>query len=189
MREDFPTLPQTGLAIPINRARAITGIEPDGEPESSPRETKTYRVAAGLDGTLFDQQLNYDISVSWSKRERDIGGHDMFIQNMGFHLGLRKERPNFHRFDYTQKAEYWAVIWGTVPVAFAGFLVSDPVQDYLRDPKVVASTTAGFGLLLWLADVRGRIVRLTAPGTATVNDVWQAALALMDAGAAGIDFE
>jgi undecaprenyl-diphosphatase len=50
----------------------------------------------------------------------------------------------------------WAVIWGTVPVAFAGFLVSDPVQDYLRDPKVVASTTAGFGLLLWLADVRGR---------------------------------
>lgn len=84
MRAAYPSLPQASIAIPINRARAITGIEPNGEAEASPRETKTYRVAAGLDGTLFDQQLNYNVSVSWSKRERDIGGHDMFIQNMGF---------------------------------------------------------------------------------------------------------
>jgi len=84
MREDYPSLPQTGLAIPINRARAITGIQPGGDAEASPRETKTYRLAAGLDGTLFNEELNYNVSVSWSKRERDIGGHDMFIQNMGF---------------------------------------------------------------------------------------------------------
>jgi undecaprenyl-diphosphatase len=50
----------------------------------------------------------------------------------------------------------WAIIWGTVPVAIAGFLVSGPVEAYLRDPMLVASTTAGFGLLLWLADARGR---------------------------------
>lgn len=53
----------------------------------------------------------------------------------------------------------WAVIWGTVPVAIAGFLISGPVEEYLRDPLLVASTTAGFGVLLWLADVRGRRVR------------------------------
>jgi len=40
-----------------------------------------------------------------------------------------------------------------------------------------------------LADVPGCIVRLTSPDTATVNDVWRAALVLMDAGAHGIDFE
>ena len=50
----------------------------------------------------------------------------------------------------------WAVIWGTVPVSLAGFLIAGPVEAYLRDPLLVASTTGGFGVLLWLADVRGR---------------------------------
>lgn len=86
LRASYPDVPQTGSAIPINRARGVTGKLPGGTPESSPRETKTYRVAAGLDGTLFDDQLNYDVSVSWSKRQRDIGGHDMFIERMGYAL-------------------------------------------------------------------------------------------------------
>ena len=33
-------------------------------------------------------------------------------------------------------------IWGTVPVAFAGFMISDPVEAYLRNPMVVATSTA-----------------------------------------------
>ena len=50
----------------------------------------------------------------------------------------------------------WAVIWGTVPVAVAGFLLADMAETAMRSPLLVASTTAGFGVLLWLADVRGR---------------------------------
>jgi len=50
----------------------------------------------------------------------------------------------------------WAVIWGTVPVAIAGFFVAGPVEEYLRTPLLVAATTGGFGVLLWLADFRGR---------------------------------
>jgi cytochrome b subunit of formate dehydrogenase len=49
-----------------------------------------------------------------------------FPQNMAFHLGLRKERPQFERFDYTQKAEYWAVIWGTVVMALTGLILWFP---------------------------------------------------------------
>ena len=49
----------------------------------------------------------------------------------------------------------WSVIWGTVPVAIAGFFAADAIEQYLRSPMLVASTTAGFGVLLWLADVRG----------------------------------
>jgi cytochrome b subunit of formate dehydrogenase len=49
-----------------------------------------------------------------------------FPQNMAFHLGLRRERPNFRRFDYTQKAEYWAVIWGTVVMALTGLILWFP---------------------------------------------------------------
>ena len=49
-----------------------------------------------------------------------------FFQNMAFHLGMRKTRPDFHRFDYTQKAEYWAVIWGTIVMALTGMILWFP---------------------------------------------------------------
>ncbi|MDY0109018.1 MAG: cytochrome c3 family protein [Candidatus Krumholzibacteria bacterium] len=49
-----------------------------------------------------------------------------FPQNMAFHLGWRSERPRFGRFDYTQKAEYWAVIWGTVIMALSGLILWFP---------------------------------------------------------------
>ena len=49
----------------------------------------------------------------------------------------------------------WAVLWGTVPVAVAGLLLNDVVDTTLRSPLVIAWATIGFGLLLWLADVKG----------------------------------
>jgi formate dehydrogenase gamma subunit len=48
------------------------------------------------------------------------------LQNMAFHLGLRKDRPAFARFDYTQKAEYWAVVWGTWIMALSGLVLWFP---------------------------------------------------------------
>jgi cytochrome b subunit of formate dehydrogenase len=48
------------------------------------------------------------------------------FQNMGFHLGLRRERPAFELFDYTQKAEYWAVVWGTLIMGLTGFVLWFP---------------------------------------------------------------
>jgi cytochrome b subunit of formate dehydrogenase len=45
---------------------------------------------------------------------------------MAFHMKLRKERPAFRTFDYTQKAEYWAVVWGTFVMAFTGFVLWFP---------------------------------------------------------------
>jgi undecaprenyl-diphosphatase len=50
----------------------------------------------------------------------------------------------------------WAVIWGTVPVMIAGLLFSDLVDTVLRSPLVIAWATIGFGLLLWLADIKGK---------------------------------
>ncbi len=49
----------------------------------------------------------------------------------------------------------WAVIFGTLPVMIAGLLFSDIVDSTLRSPMVIAYTTIGFGVLLWLADVKG----------------------------------
>lgn len=49
-----------------------------------------------------------------------------FFENMAFHLRLRAERPAFRKFDYTQKAEYWAVIWGTSLMALTGLVLWFP---------------------------------------------------------------
>jgi undecaprenyl-diphosphatase len=50
----------------------------------------------------------------------------------------------------------WAVLWGTVPVGLAGLAFKGYIETNLRSELVIAATTIGFGLLLWLADARGR---------------------------------
>jgi cytochrome b subunit of formate dehydrogenase len=48
------------------------------------------------------------------------------VENMAFYCGMRSQRPAFRKFDYTQKAEYWAVIWGTVVMGLTGFILWFP---------------------------------------------------------------
>lgn len=43
----------------------------------------------------------------------------------------------------------------SIPALMIGALAHDWVESYLRDVRVIAWTTIGFGLLLWLADARG----------------------------------
>lgn len=50
----------------------------------------------------------------------------------------------------------WAVLWGTVPVGLAGLLFKGYIEVNLRSELVIAAATIGFGLLLWVADVKGR---------------------------------
>src|SRR3990170_574954 len=56
-------------------------------------------------------------------RRRPVRRHDMkiglkdildLIGDIKFLAGMTRERPRFGRFDYRQKFEYWAVLWGTV---------------------------------------------------------------------------
>ena len=49
-----------------------------------------------------------------------------FFHNMAFHLRLRTDRPLFPRFDYTEKAEYLALIWGTVVMVAHGLVLWFP---------------------------------------------------------------
>ncbi len=42
------------------------------------------------------------------------------VGNMGHHLGFKVEKPAFKRFGYAEKAEYWALIWGTIVMAATG---------------------------------------------------------------------
>jgi len=53
----------------------------------------------------------------------------------------------------------WAVLIGTIPVGLAGLLFSDAIETYLRSPMLIAATTAGFGIVLGLADRFGARTR------------------------------
>ena len=43
--------------------------------------------------------------------------------SMKYFLGISDERPKFDRFSYIEKAEYWALIWGTVVMVTTGLLL------------------------------------------------------------------
>ncbi|MBZ5614057.1 MAG: cytochrome b/b6 domain-containing protein [Acidobacteriia bacterium] len=40
-----------------------------------------------------------------------------------YNLGLTKEEPKFAKFNYAEKMEYWAFLWGTVVMGVSGFLL------------------------------------------------------------------
>lgn len=40
-----------------------------------------------------------------------------------YNLGLAKDKPQFGRFSYIEKAEYWALIWGTVLMGVTGVIL------------------------------------------------------------------
>jgi cytochrome b subunit of formate dehydrogenase len=49
-----------------------------------------------------------------------------FVQNMKYHLRLSKKRPAFGRFDYMEKMEYLALIWGMIVMAVTGVILWFP---------------------------------------------------------------
>ena len=46
--------------------------------------------------------------------------------NILYYLRLKKQKPKFDTYDYTEKAEYWALIWGTIVMGATGFLLWFP---------------------------------------------------------------
>jgi cytochrome b subunit of formate dehydrogenase len=50
---------------------------------------------------------------------------DAFVAwaTMRYYLGLGGEKPKFGRFNYAEKAEYWALVWGTALMAITGVMI------------------------------------------------------------------
>lgn len=45
------------------------------------------------------------------------------LGTMLYYLGLQKDRPTFARFNYAEKAEYWALVWGLIVMATTGLML------------------------------------------------------------------
>jgi formate dehydrogenase gamma subunit len=80
---------------------------------------------------------------------------------VGYNLGIRPNPPRYARFNYMEKAEYWALVWGTVVMAITGILLwaHDAVLAYLPHALAVLEVTtaihfyeailATFSILIW----------------------------------------
>ncbi len=44
-------------------------------------------------------------------------------QNLSYYLGLTSRKPEFARFNYAEKAEYWALVWGMIVMAVTGVML------------------------------------------------------------------
>ncbi len=53
----------------------------------------------------------------------------------------------------------WAVLIGTIPVGLVGLMSNGWIEEHLRSPMPIAATTAGFGVILGLADRFGARAR------------------------------
>jgi cytochrome b subunit of formate dehydrogenase len=75
-----------------------------------------------------------------------------FIGNIKYHTWLSRRAVKFGRYDYTQKAEYWALIWGTAIMALTGFILWFPAEasGFLPAWAVPAAQTIHF-YEAWLA--------------------------------------
>ncbi len=45
------------------------------------------------------------------------------LHAMLYYLGLRSDKPKFARFNYAEKAEYWALVWGTALMGLTGMML------------------------------------------------------------------
>jgi formate dehydrogenase gamma subunit len=52
---------------------------------------------------------------------------DLF-NSIRYYIGLRENHPKLPRYNFAEKIEYWAVIWGGILMALTGFMLWNPIN-------------------------------------------------------------
>jgi cytochrome b subunit of formate dehydrogenase len=87
-----------------------------------------HRIAAVI---MVGDSLYHLYYISFTERGRTIL-RDIWFRKKDFvdmkqmllyNLGLRSERPQFDRFNYIEKSEYWALMWGTIVMTVTGIVL------------------------------------------------------------------
>jgi formate dehydrogenase gamma subunit len=72
------------------------------------------------------------------------------LENVTYHLGRTTMRPAFARFRYIEKAEYWALVWGTIVMVVTGLILWFP--DRIAGPSWLVRVAEAIHLYeAWLA--------------------------------------
>lgn len=68
------------------------------------------------------------------------------FQAFAYNLGLNKHEPRMGQYNFAEKAEYWAVIWGTVVMIITGFMLWNPITTTLFLPgEIIPAAKAAHG--------------------------------------------
>lgn len=69
------------------------------------------------------------------------------IQDIGYYLGMRKHRAFYGRYSYIEKAEYLALVWGTILMGITGFMMWNPIATarFLPGQAIPAAKAAHGG--------------------------------------------
>lgn len=119
-----------------------------------------HRVAAVilLLGVVYHGgYVTYQIFVKRTQLSMMPGWQDVkdFYQVMAYNLGLKVEWPKMPRFNFEEKVEYWAFLWGAVVMAITGFMLWNPIAtaNFLPGSFIPAAKAAhgGEALLAVLA--------------------------------------
>jgi len=87
-----------------------------------------HRIAAVA---LISVSIYHIFDISFSREGRRLV-RDLFPtlddirgawQNLSYYLGLSRSKPDFPRFNYAEKAEYWALVWGMFVMAGTGIML------------------------------------------------------------------
>jgi formate dehydrogenase gamma subunit len=74
------------------------------------------------------------------------------IQFVGYNLGLTKDHPKMGRFNFAEKAEYWAMIWGAFAMGLTGLMLWNPISTANILPgEFIPAAKAAHGLEAVLA--------------------------------------
>ena len=83
---------------------------------------------------------------------------DLF-QSVLYLAGISKEKPRYGRFGYTEKTEYWAVVWGSVVMGLTGGVLwlENTFLRYIKPEGMYVATTihyyeailASLAILVW----------------------------------------
>jgi cytochrome b subunit of formate dehydrogenase/DnaJ-class molecular chaperone len=158
----FPTLVYTGFALKYPEewwARPLLQWE-----EHISFRGSLHRAAAVV---LIAATLYHFVHLAVNRRDRAFlrailpkwqDASDLVGVSL-FNLGLRREEPRFAKFNYAEKLEYWAFLWGTAIMTLSGFLLWINNFALRHFPKWVldAATAvhwyeallATFSILLW----------------------------------------
>lgn len=69
------------------------------------------------------------------------------FQDIAYYLGLRDHKANYGRYSYAEKAEYLAMVWGTIIMGITGFMMWNPILTarYLPGQYIPAAKAAHGG--------------------------------------------
>ncbi|ASP39213.1 undecaprenyl-diphosphatase [Bacterioplanes sanyensis] len=94
-----------------------------------------------------DQGLAFDVAVHFGTLLAVM----TYFRRDVWRIGQRFLVTGFSQPDNDARLGWWIII-ATVPAALAGLILNDWIEQSLRSLWVIAITTLGFGLLLWVAD-------------------------------------